>query len=73
MLRSSIGLAVSIPAEGVALGIDFAIDRFGATLALIAAALTACAVLFSTRYFEKPEAAFQALLMIFLAGICGFA
>jgi multicomponent Na+:H+ antiporter subunit D len=60
------------PRAGVALGIDFAVDRLGAGLAGLAAALTACALVFCLRYFEKPEASFQALLLLFLAGICGF-
>src|SRR3954464_15656037 len=61
------------PRSGVSLGIDFAIDRMGAGLATLAAVLVICALLFSARYFEKPQASFQALLLAFLAGICGFA
>lgn len=60
------------PREGVALGIDFAADHFGITLALLAALLTVAALVFAIRYFEEPEAAFQALLLLFLAGMCGF-
>jgi multicomponent Na+:H+ antiporter subunit D len=60
------------PRQGVALGIDFAPDRFGITLALLAALLTVAALVFSIRYFEEPEAGFQALLLLFLAGMCGF-
>ncbi|HET9751894.1 MAG TPA: proton-conducting transporter membrane subunit [Myxococcales bacterium] len=60
------------PRSGVSLGIDFAIDRMGAGLALLGAVLVFCALLFSARYFEKPQAAFQGLLLAFLAGLCGF-
>ena len=58
--------------SGVSLGIDFAIDRVGAGLATLGAVLVFCALLFSARYFEKPQAAFQGLLLAFLAGLCGF-
>jgi multicomponent Na+:H+ antiporter subunit D len=60
------------PRNGVSLGIDFAIDRFGAGLATLSSLLVFCALLFSARYFEKPQALFQALLLAFLAGLCGF-
>ena len=57
---------------GVSLGVDFAIDRFGAGLATLSSLLVFCALLFSARYFEKPQALFQSLLLAFLAGLCGF-
>lgn len=60
------------PRGGVALGIAFAIDRLGAGLATLSSVLIFCALLFSARYFEKPQAYFQALLLAFLAGLCGF-
>jgi multicomponent Na+:H+ antiporter subunit D len=60
------------PRDGVSLGIDFAIDRMGAGLATLSSLLVFCALLFATRYFEKPQALFQALLLAFLAGLCGF-
>ena len=60
------------PRDGVSLGIDFAIDRMGAGLATLSSLLVLCGLLFSLRYFEKPQASFQALLLAFLAGLCGF-
>ena len=51
------------PRDGVSLGIDFAIDRLGAGLATLSCVLILCALLFSLRYFDKPNAAFQALLL----------
>ncbi len=60
------------PRSGVSLGIDFAIDRVGAGLAVLSAVLIFCALSFSAKYFDKPQATFQALLLAFLAGLCGF-
>ncbi len=60
------------PREGVSLGIDFAIDRMGAGLATLSSLLIFCALLFAARYFDKPQALFQALLLAFLAALCGF-
>jgi multicomponent Na+:H+ antiporter subunit D len=60
------------PRGAIAPGIAFAIGRSGAGLAALSAGLVGCALTFSMRYFEKPQAAFQALLLLFLAGICGF-
>jgi multicomponent Na+:H+ antiporter subunit D len=61
------------PRQGVALGIDFAIDTTGAGLALLSSLLIFCALLFSLKYFDKPQHMFQALLLVFLCGLCGFA
>jgi multicomponent Na+:H+ antiporter subunit D len=60
------------PRSGVSLGIDFAVDRVGAGLATLSSLLIFCALLFSARYFEKPQALFQSLLLAFLAALCGF-
>jgi multicomponent Na+:H+ antiporter subunit D len=60
------------PRKGVALGIDFAIDANGAGLALLSSLLILAALVFSLKYFEKPAHMFQALLLVFLAGLCGF-
>lgn len=61
------------PRQGVALGIDFAVDANGAGLALLSSVLIFCALLFAVKYFEKPAHLFQSLLLVFLAGLCGFA
>ena len=60
------------PRQGVALGIDFAVDANGAGLALLSSLLILAALVFSLKYFEKPAHMFQALLLVFLAGLCGF-
>ena len=61
------------PRQGVALGIAFAIDPFGAGLALLAAGLTLAALVFSSRYFDSVRNLFFALLLVFQAAMCGFA
>jgi multicomponent Na+:H+ antiporter subunit D len=58
---------------GVAIGIDFAVDRFGAGIASLAALLVTAALAFSWRYFEEAGALFAALVLLFLGGIVGFA
>ena len=61
------------PRQGIAVGIDFAVDATGAGLALLGAILVTCALLFSLRYFDKRSNLFQALLLAFLGALCGFA
>lgn len=60
------------PSGGVALGICFSVDAIGAGLALFASVLMAAALIFSVRYFEDEHALFHALMLVFLAGMCGF-
>jgi multicomponent Na+:H+ antiporter subunit D len=58
-------------------GIVLVGDRLGIGLALLAALLVLAAVAYSWRYFDEPPArhpgAFPALLLLFEAGMCGFA
>src|SRR5207248_4124895 len=61
------------PRQGVALGIDFAIDPIGAGFAALGGALVFCALLFAVRWFDEAQALFQSLMLVFLAGLCGFA
>jgi multicomponent Na+:H+ antiporter subunit D len=56
----------------VAVGIDFAVDRFGAGIASLAAVLVTAALAFSWRYFEETGALFAALVLLFLGGVVGF-
>jgi multicomponent Na+:H+ antiporter subunit D len=56
----------------VALGIDLAVDRFGAGIASLAAVLVTAALAFSWRYFEQTGALFAALVLLFLGGVVGF-
>jgi multicomponent Na+:H+ antiporter subunit D len=60
------------PHRGVALGISFAIDPFGAGLACFCAVLTLAAQVFSWRHFESVGHAFPALLLVLMAAIIGF-
>lgn len=59
------------PASGV--GITLVADGIGAGAALVAAALVVAALVYSWRYFDDAEAHFQALVLLFLAGMTGFA
>ncbi|MCA1827953.1 MAG: hypothetical protein LC689_13580 [Myxococcales bacterium] len=60
------------PRSGTAIGIDFAIDANGAGLAVLSSLLILAALFFSLKYFDKPAHMFQVLLLVFLAGLCGF-
>ncbi|MEW1637068.1 complex I subunit 5 family protein [Streptomyces sp. NPDC093801] len=67
------------PVDGHGVGIVLAADGIGAGLALLAAALVLAALAYAWRYFDEPETerghggAFPALLLLFEAGMCGFA
>jgi multicomponent Na+:H+ antiporter subunit D len=58
---------------GVVVGINFAIDPLGASLALLSAGLVGIAVLFAWRFFEAAGPTFHALILIFLGALTGFA
>ena len=61
------------PRQGVAIGIDFAIDTFGAGLAAVVSLLVTAALTFSTRYFEEEaEQRFVVIMLVFLAAMVGF-
>jgi multicomponent Na+:H+ antiporter subunit D len=60
------------PHHGVALGIAFAVDPFGAGLATFCGVLTVAALVFSWRHFDPVGHAFPALLLVFMAALCGF-
>ncbi|MHB2022699.1 MAG: complex I subunit 5 family protein [Mycobacteriales bacterium] len=62
-----------IPHHGFSVGIVLVSDPVGAGIAMLAAALATCALLYSWRYFESAEGHFQALMLLFLAGMTGFA
>ncbi|MDX6484376.1 MAG: multicomponent Na+:H+ antiporter subunit, partial [Gaiellaceae bacterium] len=61
------------PRNGVALGISFSVDPFGAGLALLAAVLVTASLVFSWRYFDEAGKLYPVLMLVFLAGMCGFA
>lgn len=66
-------------ADGHGVGVVLAADRLGAGLALLAGALVLAAVGYSWYYFDEPDpggrqgGTFPALLLLFEAGMCGFA
>ena len=61
------------PRDGVALGISFAIDPFGAGLAFLASLLVVAALAFSWHYFDETGHLFHVLMLVFLGAMCGFA
>ena len=58
--------------DGAAIGISFAIDPFGAALALFVALMFVMAFVFSFRYFAVVGPLFHVLMLLFLAGAMGF-
>jgi multicomponent Na+:H+ antiporter subunit D len=58
---------------GVVLGINFAIDPLGASLALLAAGLVGLALLFAWHFFDAVGPTFHGLILIFLGALVGFA
>ena len=59
--------------HGLALGIGFAVDPFGAGMAALAGTLVTVVLVFSWRYFEDVGALFHVLVLVFLAAMTGFA
>ncbi|HTW20633.1 MAG TPA: proton-conducting transporter membrane subunit [Mycobacteriales bacterium] len=62
-----------LPGAGHPVGIVFVVDRIGAGIALLAATLMLLAMVYSARYFESADAHYHCLMMLFLAGMNGFA
>jgi multicomponent Na+:H+ antiporter subunit D len=58
---------------GIPIGIDFAVDPLGACLAGFVGVLMTLALLFTWRYFDADAPWFQVLMLVFLAGMVGFA
>lgn len=61
------------PRPGVTVGIVLVADRISAAAVLLIAVLTVCALLFGWRYFESVHAHYHALVLLFAAGMTGFA
>ncbi|HLQ84772.1 MAG TPA: proton-conducting transporter membrane subunit [Salinisphaeraceae bacterium] len=61
------------PHDGTSVGILLMADPVSAGLVVLAGVLTLAALVFSWRYFEAVESYFHALMLLFLAGLCGFA
>jgi multicomponent Na+:H+ antiporter subunit D len=78
LARGSDGRAVSWvanwkPERGYSVGIVLVGDRIGTGIALLASCLVLLAFIYSWRYFESVEAHYHCLILLFLAGIIGFA
>ena len=61
------------PRNGVALGVGFAVDALGAGLATFTGVVMCAALLFSWRHLEAVNHVYHALMLVFLAGMVGFA
>jgi multicomponent Na+:H+ antiporter subunit D len=61
------------PAGGLGVGVALVADPLGAGAATVAGVLTVAALVFGWRYFDSAEAHFHALMLLFLAGMTGFA
>lgn len=65
------------PRDGVSVGIVLVGDRVGVGLAALTSVLVLAALAYSWRYFDEPPhrhaGAFPALILLFQAGMCGFA
>ncbi len=60
------------PAHGMAIGIDLLLTRAGLGLAALSALLCLGSLIFSQRYFDSAGTLFHVLMLVFLAGLCGF-
>lgn len=60
------------PVHGLAIGISFVVEPFGAGLALLAGVLVTATFAFSWRYFEEVGLLFHVLVLVFLAAMVGF-
>lgn len=60
------------PRQGVSIGIALVSDPISAGLAVLAAVLATAALVYSWRYFDAVDVYFHALVLVFLAAMCGF-
>jgi multicomponent Na+:H+ antiporter subunit D len=58
---------------GHGVGVAFVVDPASAGLTALIGVLTVCALLFGWRYFDQVEPHYPALVLLFLAGMSGFA
>jgi multicomponent Na+:H+ antiporter subunit D len=61
------------PKPRLTVGIVLVADRANAGVALLVAVLATCALLFGWRYFDSVHAHYHALILLFVAGMTGFA
>lgn len=60
------------PRDGMPVGIDFAVDAFGAGLAAFVSLVMVLALVYTWRAVEADQPHFQVLLLVFLASMIGF-
>ncbi|HET9596340.1 MAG TPA: complex I subunit 5 family protein, partial [Anaeromyxobacteraceae bacterium] len=78
LARGTAGGAVEVwlggwaPAGDVAVGIALRVDPVGAGFAALSGVLTLAALTFAVRWFDAAEGHFHALVLAFLAALCGF-
>lgn len=61
-----------VPHHGIALGVDFVVSPFSATIASAAAVLTTASLCFAWKYFEVLGTLFPTLILVFLAAMIGY-
>jgi multicomponent Na+:H+ antiporter subunit D len=61
------------PDHGMSVGVVFVVDRIGAGLITLIATLVTAALTYTWRYFDEVESYFHVLILLFLAGMAGFA
>ena len=61
------------PVHGLSVGIPLIADRLSAGLVVLIGGLAFCALLYSWRYVESASGRFHALMLLFVAGMSGFA
>src|SRR5947209_1878609 len=61
------------PKHSISIGISFSIDPIGAGVATFSGVLVTAAMVYSWRYFEGADGLFHVLMLVFLAGMVGFA
>ena len=59
------------PIKTFPIGISFVIDPIGAGMAAFVALLVLCAFVFAWFYFESVKSLFHAVMLVFLAAMCG--
>jgi multicomponent Na+:H+ antiporter subunit D len=60
------------PRAGLAIGVSFTVDAFGAGLATLCSVLMVAALVLMWRYRDTDAPHFQTLMLLFLAGMVGF-
>ncbi|HEY7044026.1 MAG TPA: complex I subunit 5 family protein, partial [Nocardioidaceae bacterium] len=72
-VRRVVWLGDYVPEHGHSVGIALVADRAGCALAFLAAGLTLAGAVYSWHFLEDVDASDHALVLVFLAGMSGFA